>query len=382
MTAVDPDDFYGYQGHHHVNQHTTWRSYSQQNDALRQYYGATDDVHVFSKEINAHGGRSYILASIDEFYEEYYRLPIKHFYELIPHNTPCHLYADLEFYTAYNDINGDALTNKFIHLLTLFLEGRGYPVTDTVLLDSSRPDKYSKHLIVHLNAMVFASNSDCKRLMIEFQAKHPLVVATSDGKTTFYDMSVYSKNRQFRLYLSSKYDSDVSLTACFQPSLETFKSTLVTFCPFHLYQSTMKVSPAFGDIPRPTSTQLVHQLDQVFDHSPFPSLDHWVHSHIQGNITKVIVRGTKVIYSVSGNRYCERIKREHKSNGIYYIVDRVLGVMYQCCHDPDCRGFKGSYHTLSDEVFFDVFEYPTYKQTILSILTYNPMPYGHCGFTY
>lgn len=29
--------------------------------------------------------------------------------------------------------------------------------------------------------------------------------------------------------------------------------------------------------------------------------------------------------------------RSHKSNGIYLIANRKLGVFYQKCHDPDCQ---------------------------------------------
>ena len=42
---------------------------------------------------------------------------------------------------------------------------------------------------------------------------------------------------------------------------------------------------------------------------------------------------------MGGTRYCANIGRQHKSNGVYYVVDVAARQAYQKCHDPDCRGF-------------------------------------------
>lgn len=47
-----------------------------------------------------------------------------------------------------------------------------------------------------------------------------------------------------------------------------------------------------------------------------------------------------MVYSMSRNRYCERIGRQHKSNHVIYVVDLRRAVFYQKCHDPDCRGYR------------------------------------------
>ncbi len=41
------------------------------------------------------------------------------------------------------------------------------------------------------------------------------------------------------------------------------------------------------------------------------------------------------------HRYCERVGRQHKSNGVYIVVDIGAGTYYQKCYDPDCRHFRG-----------------------------------------
>lgn len=47
-----------------------------------------------------------------------------------------------------------------------------------------------------------------------------------------------------------------------------------------------------------------------------------------------------MVYSMSRNRYCERIGREHKSNHVMYVVDLRRADYYQKCHDPDCQGYR------------------------------------------
>ena len=47
-----------------------------------------------------------------------------------------------------------------------------------------------------------------------------------------------------------------------------------------------------------------------------------------------------IVYSIDGNRFCFNIQRQHKSNGVYYVVDLEKGEFYQKCFDPDCRRFK------------------------------------------
>ena len=50
--------------------------------------------------------------------------------------------------------------------------------------------------------------------------------------------------------------------------------------------------------------------------------------------------GTSVTLAVgiAGRRYCHNVGREHKSNGVYWIVRAATGDAVLRCHDPDCSG--------------------------------------------
>jgi hypothetical protein len=48
-----------------------------------------------------------------------------------------------------------------------------------------------------------------------------------------------------------------------------------------------------------------------------------------------------VALSLARNRYCGRIGRPHRSNGVFYVVDFRAGAAFQKCYDPECAGFRG-----------------------------------------
>lgn len=52
-------------------------------------------------------------------------------------------------------------------------------------------------------------------------------------------------------------------------------------------------------------------------------------------------KGGFLLYTVGGTRYCQNVKREHKSNNVYIVVDMLKKVWAQKCFDPDCSTFRG-----------------------------------------
>jgi len=103
--------------------------------------------------------------------------------------------------------------------------------------------------------------------------------------------------------------------------------------------------------------------------SPFPHLDAWVlelaESHggprarirqwqavvmesatsssqqdFDSAVSEPPPRTCRIFYSMSGNRYCRRVRRQHKSNNINFSVDLGRGTVIQTCMDFDCRGYR------------------------------------------
>ena len=79
--------------------------------------------------------------------------------------------------------------------------------------------------------------------------------------------------------------------------------------------------------------------------SKFPEIDQFIKSLIgKGYISKKTyfengnTKKPMLMYNIKDFNYCENVKRDHKSNTIYYVADISRLVVYQKCHN--CSGFR------------------------------------------
>ncbi|NWR63070.1 PRIPO protein, partial [Bucorvus abyssinicus] len=165
-----------------------------------------------------------------------------------------------------------------------------------------------------------------------------LIVNDKEGnKQLFVDLGVYTKNRNFRMYKSSKAGKNVILKIAkdnkFVPNCEKnvsleeayFLSSLI--CNTVCYMAFVLTDSMEG-----------------YQDSPYPEIDYFVRSlvnkdGVQGGIRRWNYFSLEeiLVYDISGYRWCENIGRAHKSNNIMILVDLKKEVWYQKCHDPACR---------------------------------------------
>ncbi len=142
-----------------------------------------------------------------------------HWYEVVREGRPCHLYFDLEFArsSAQNwntDVDGDALVDTLLnHVKAILLRNWELVLdlqTQVYELDSSTPEKFSRHVIVRIPGHAFFHNLAIGHFVSQVLAaagteldvlKNP---APSEERVSFVDTAVYTKNRHFRLVYSSK----------------------------------------------------------------------------------------------------------------------------------------------------------------------------------
>ena len=237
--------------------HCIWETFATQSQALdyEKYCKEKIERRIFvvSEELSNDGKRHFIVASFDEFWRRYRKLPKKkrNFYEVIPEGQLCRLYFDLEFYKSENpDLQGSDVLDTFIHLVCFYLRekfGISCNRGDIIDLDSSTSDKFSRHLIFHMSESLFCNNIECgnfvkyiyemaRRKFMRNEGQNPdslrpieidfeeeieppdginireLFINNKDGNITFFaDLGVYTKNRNFRLYGSSKFSKDAYL---------------------------------------------------------------------------------------------------------------------------------------------------------------------------
>ena len=257
-------------------------------------------MRYFSLERHGDGRRAFVAASLEAFWAKYEALPAghRHHYELIRADTPCRLYYDLEFSTETNPEFDGARAVDALARLTLERLASEHGVgiarrpatTDTLATDGSDGDggssgnkvdpfdpkdvvvvlkstgseearkKFSRHLVFRLPGVVFASAAHCgefvRRLHADMSSRRGsdpdcdavFVRGENAAKdaprdVSFVDLGVYTRNRAFRLYLSSKhgkkhrllptrrfFDADArgATLPPTSPCLETFKACLVS----------------------------------------------------------------------------------------------------------------------------------------------------------
>jgi hypothetical protein len=257
-------------------------------------------MRYFSLERHGDGRRAFVAASLEAFWAKYEALPAghRHHYELIRADTPCRLYYDLEFSTETNPEFDGARAVDALARLTLERLASEHGVgiarrpatTDTLATDGSDCDggssgnkvdpfdpkdvvvvlkstgseearkKFSRHLVFRLPGVAFASAAHCgefvRRLHADMSSRRGsdpdcdavFVRGENAAKdaprdVSFVDLGVYTRNRAFRLYLSSKhgkkhrllpmrrfFDADArgATLPPTSPCLETFKACLVS----------------------------------------------------------------------------------------------------------------------------------------------------------
>lgn len=195
---------------------------------------------MFAFEIDASGRRNFIVCHPERYWTLYESKDPndRHSYEVIVEYQPCKLYFDIEYKKKLNEnVDSETLIRKFKYYLLEHLKktfGREVGDSDIIDLDSSTEDKFSRHLILDL---VFVDNyavgNYVKVLANEMLQDEAFKVKLSDDYCygVFIDQGVYTKNRNFRIYLSSKYGKHKVLKTTHSTDAspkEVFLKSLVT----------------------------------------------------------------------------------------------------------------------------------------------------------
>ena len=351
------------------------RKYFRKQDDAIKFSQLDPDLSVFSQEVSCKGERRFLVCAKETFWILYQSQEAKHFYEVIPRDTPCKLYFDLEFMTALNPSkNGHLMTERLISLVNQHLQdyfGCSSFTEDVLILESSNEKKFSIHLI--FNKAIFKNNEACGAFVKTFanhlsiEDKTFLTVENSDNEQiSFIDSSVYSKNRNFRLFLSRKYGKPTCLEVSpidimsmtflennnYVPSGEFEKSVFFKSLITNVDKGMACISYQADDNANPINKKeekfiksSTNKENNFVKSSPYTEIDTFISTLIgvRGWIRqwKYYSDSETIVYDIGGSRWCGRIGREHRSNHVTYTCELTRGVVTQGCHDPACRGWRG-----------------------------------------
>ncbi|XP_011686015.1 PREDICTED: DNA-directed primase/polymerase protein-like [Wasmannia auropunctata] len=376
-----------------------WEEFHKQADALAaasEHSTKTDTLCTFVYQRPSDGSRRFVVAH-PEVYWWYYKVKPPEercSYEIIPKDSPCWLYLDLEYPIELNPLcNGPRMTRTLIDIIRAYLLNHYHLLCDRsnfLILDSTSSNKFSRHVIFTMKDMAFKDYSHVGKfiktiyndMLLYLRSDTPthgildhfdkadieeMLVKTQHGEKLFVDNGVYTKNRHFRIYLSTKWGKQSYLTVsmdcvhntvnkCREKELGIFLDSLISYFPNKqnlillefLNRSDVKAK-LYSSIPK----RSVNENDG--ESSPYPEIDSHIRSLIDPGkirIAKYSDKTKTLRYEVYGNRYCENIGRHHKSNNVYWIVDLNTKKIYQRCHDPDCWDFSSIPKSLPEEILF------------------------------
>nr|XP_054108699.1 DNA-directed primase/polymerase protein isoform X5 [Callithrix jacchus] len=329
-----------------------WKLFHRQTQAFNFVKSCKEDVHVFALECKVGDGqRIYLVTTYAELWFHYKsRKNLLHCYEVIPENAVCKLYFDLEFNKPANPgADGKKMVALLIEYVCKALQelyGVNCSAEDVLNLDSSTDEKFSRHLIFQLRDVAFKDN---------------------------IHVGVYTRNRNFRLYKSSKIGKCVALEVAEENGFFPTQSEDVSE-EYQYFLSSLVSNVRFSDTlriltcdPSQNKQKGVGYFNSIstsetmegFQCSPYPEVDRFVLSlvnkdGIEGGIRRwnYFFPEELLVYDICKYRWCENIGRPHKSNNIMILVDLKNEVWYQKCHDPVCKAenFKSDCFPLPAEV--------------------------------
>ncbi|KAL2098072.1 hypothetical protein ACEWY4_007279 [Coilia grayii] len=397
-------------------------------------------VFALEREGGGTGQRIFLVTSYTELWHYYrtYKESLMHCYEVIPEGAVCKLYFDLEFQRVWNpSLDGEKMVALLIQYVCKKLDevyGLKCSSGDVLNLDSSTEDKFSRHLIFLLPNAAFKDNShigsfihtiltpvlklasksshleeNSAAFTSDQQSTEPLasiehspigdggmlgspqakrrkpgeddlsflLVNNKEGQTQlFVDLGVYTKNRNFRLYKSSKLGKNAAFMVAkdnqFSPKPDKhvtmeeniFLASLISNVRYTGQRILMWDAPEFrntkGTEPEVSSRAYTH-TDCLggHQHSPYRDVDDFVltlvcKDDIRGSIRRwnYFVSEQLLVYDILHYRWCHNVGRFHKSNNIMILVDLREEVWYQKCHDPECRrlNYRSSNYPLPDSI--------------------------------
>ncbi|KAJ3442478.1 DNA-directed primase / polymerase protein [Anaeramoeba flamelloides] len=378
---------------------------------------------IFSCEKTSTGKRIFYTLTYDQFWElfKFTKSKQRHFNEVICEGSICNLYYDLEFLKQFNpNLDGDHLVEIVVNETINYFNkvyGINLDHSNFIILDSSTNAKYSSHVILRMKNIYFKNSIHTGRFVCSLlndpnNLKQLLVHSDNDNQTPFIDLSVYSKNRNFRLFGNSKFGKSnffkVSKLNKFQfkNKKDFLYFSLVSNAESNSSTRILKFSKNFKinalnkiqtqnvnekeitnrktKTETKTKIEIEREKDNEKDLYKINKHYNYLFNSVQNNHKFQTCQGAKsnsevldqfindqlkmrgnggIIYSTSydstnqiisyvimKDRYCQIAGRFHKSNHIILSVDLNNGVWYQRCFDIDCRGHKANIQSLPKRV--------------------------------
>ena len=179
----------------------------------------------------------------------------------------------------------------------------------------------------------------------------------------FVDSCVYSRNRNIRMFLSCKRGKGQVFVMSQRgnpewmyslSSFEQLRYSLISVnrrdslvCTENLLENPLSLDSSMPEANHHSRllTTIEYSNETSGEDNMKACILTWLQSasgsnggRIKGQ-SSIAENGIYCLY-IMGNRFCQRIGRQHKSNNIYFICDTERRRFRQACFDSDCRSFS------------------------------------------
>ena len=370
---------------------------------------------VFSVDIsNKDAAKAYIVTGYKKWWVEYKTVNAdkRYAYEVVLADMPCHLYVDMEAeYRTNPELKpriGVIFKRLMDELISFMYDMQVAPrecldKIDMVVLDSSKPVKFSKHCILKIPETLFENNYYCGAFIRRFQMHmlskygpkdtNPFFIRPDNKdkqapefKIFLIDMGVYTKGRDFRLLGSYKRTSPEQRFlwidgAPNRMNVNDFFDALIQFQAkpgmINYYVSHI-VDTINGGVPHSSSLKTVaplnHHSSASIDHSGNaitrclspskrqknivdinPQIVSTMMRFIQQRFKRPVVsykcKGHTIMISSTSHqcdikgRLTNTTGATHAKNVVYYMVIGTNGLLLQSCYNNSyCYDFSKNKH--------------------------------------
>ena len=357
-----------------------FKCFSKQDQAIN-YSRRGAGLIVMSWEYDEIGRRKYFVTRAEQFWSFYRGASPKNFYEVLCEGRGLKLIFDLEYRKEENvEKNGNYMTLKLIEIVNSALTTkfkRQFTREDVIVLDSTSETKFSHHLI--FTTALFPDMLEMKffvnfiKTSLSSEVANFFAVKHLGHQRSYIDYSVYSRNRNFRLFMSSKFSKSCPL---FASSIDTFMTKYShlseeerMFAFFENSLVTAQSTPSPHAILPSVLTAMEHQQKRNthYNHphlmaskgtstsSPFREIEELILNIIKpgGYIRSWRVYQGSLVYAIAGTRFCQNVQREHTRNHIFYICDLFNLSLVQRCHSPACLGYSSQSFSIAEVINWD-----------------------------
>ena len=219
-------------------------------------------------------------------------------------------------------------------------------------MDSTSETKFSAHLIY--SKIAFQTNcqisSFVNKLIKSFNAQEKDCFQCQVGgvESVFIDTNVYDRNRNLRIYLSSKLGRKSQFVQSHMLGVnvnedpkQLFKESIIQNITSEAKIIEEKLICVVDESRRLSN---VEGRSKVAMPCPYSEIEAIIQENIKepGRIDNCSFYPATDIYlfNVRGSRFCPNVQREHRSNRVYFTFNCGTMLLEQKCHSLNCRGFS------------------------------------------